>query len=101
MVATKIARGADQSLAEMILPEPVDQYARGEGVGGRGDPSRQAETPLLFRSERCRSVSIGVSHHHSIPPGPKNGAGVPPAIRAVPTADRRPPIPSVSHSGKC
>ena len=40
---TEVFSGVDEALAEDFLPEAVDGDARGEGVGGVGDPLGESE----------------------------------------------------------
>ena len=42
-LAAEVAGRADDPLAEVVLPEPVDHHAGGHRVVGLGDPARQLE----------------------------------------------------------
>src|SRR2546422_7462649 len=53
-VGAEIARGVHQSVPEMVLPDAIDHHARGERIGGIGDPLSQRETALLLL---CQLVS--------------------------------------------
>ena len=43
--APEVAAGADQPLAQVLLPDPVDQDPGGEGVLGTRNPAGQGQPP--------------------------------------------------------
>ena len=52
-LAAEVAGRADDPLAEVVLPDPVDHHAGGHRVVGPGDPARQLQ-PAAPRGDRGR-----------------------------------------------
>ena len=59
----EVARGRDDALAEMMLPEPIDDHARRQRIVLRRDPVRQCEPPAGAvghrRDRRVRGLAAG------------------------------------------
>ena len=53
-IGAEITRGVHQSFPEVVLPHAIDHHARGERIGGIGDPLGQRQTALLLL---CQLVS--------------------------------------------
>ena len=48
----EVVRGGDDPVAEVLLPDPVDEDPRGQGMIGPGEPAREGEPPPRAGSSR-------------------------------------------------